>query len=481
PPSGRRGLTARTVQRRTPPAPAFRCGTLFTARAGSSHARRSRRRGAMLRGCFTAKWLIRKERRGLANFSPTKPERCFHAAWSPSRSAHAQSYPHLVWINRKSLPFRRLQPKRSLQGSFGAQARRRSRNQPLDCPHARPRPAHRAAAAAAPPVRLPGARLRRGGPRRRRPEGPRALRPARAGGRGGGHGRGPGSRRPAPARGAGLDRRGAPAPRRTAGDGALAGPLPACAPGRGARHGAPGRPAPRRAAVRHHRLGPRAHRRRARRPRRPPRRRTAAPARGPAPRRPPRRRRARLAGSGMAGRPAQPRGARPARAGASGRPRRLADLLHDGPRAEDALDALDPGWRAAARSLEARGLLERVRLDDPAASAAPSPGPEPTPDQAEALAALRGVEGFAPVLLEGVTGSGKTEVYLQAIVERCLAHGRQALVLVPEIGLTPQMLARFQVRLGVPVHALHSGLPDGERARAWAAAWRGEARVVVGT
>src|SRR5690606_23865662 len=161
---------------------------------------------------------------------------------------------------------------------------------------------------------------------------------------------------------------------------------------------------------------------------------------------------------------------------AGGRPRRLADLLHDGPRAEDALDALDPGWRAAARS-----LLERVRLDDPAASAAPSPGPEPTPDQAEALAALRGVEGFAPVLLEGVTGSGKTEVYLQAIVERCLAHGRQALVLVPEIGLTPQMLARFQARLGVPVHALHSGLPDGERARAWAAAWRGEARVVVGT
>src|SRR5690606_33189828 len=62
------------------PAPAFRCGTLFTARAGSSHARRSRRRGAMLRGCFTAKWLLRKERRGLANFSPTKSERCFHAA-----------------------------------------------------------------------------------------------------------------------------------------------------------------------------------------------------------------------------------------------------------------------------------------------------------------------------------------------------------------------------------------------------------------
>src|SRR5690606_18253171 len=57
----------------------------------------------------------------------------------------------------------------------------------------------------------------------------------------------------------------------------------------------------------------------------------------------------------------------------------------------------------------------------------------------------------------------------------------QALVLVPEIGLTPQLLARFRARLGVPVHATHSGLNDNERARTWAAAWRGEARVIVGT
>src|SRR5690606_19925902 len=62
-----------------------------------------------------------------------------------------------------------------------------------------------------------------------------------------------------------------------------------------------------------------------------------------------------------------------------------------------------------------------------------------------------------------------------------LARSRQALVLVPEIGLTPQLLARFRARLGVPVHATHSGLNDGERARTWAAALRGEARVVVGT
>ncbi|MDE2407854.1 MAG: primosomal protein N', partial [Xanthomonadaceae bacterium] len=82
--------------------------------------------------------------------------------------------------------------------------------------------------------------------------------------------------------------------------------------------------------------------------------------------------------------------------------------------------------------------------------------------------------------LDGVTGSGKTEVYLQAIAN-CLARGRQALVLVPEIGLTPQALARFRARLGVPVHALHSGLTDNERAATWLAAASGQARVIVGT
>ena len=84
------------------------------------------------------------------------------------------------------------------------------------------------------------------------------------------------------------------------------------------------------------------------------------------------------------------------------------------------------------------------------------------------------------LLLEGVTGSGKTEVYLQAIRD-CIAAGRQALVLVPEIGLTPQTLQRFRSRLGLPVWELHSGLADGERARAWTAMARGEGRVLVGT
>ncbi|GAB3736281.1 primosomal protein N' [Luteimonas pelagia] len=164
-----------------------------------------------------------------------------------------------------------------------------------------------------------------------------------------------------------------------------------------------------------------------------------------------------------------------------GRPRQLAMLLVDGPVEASLLDDRLEGWRAAARTLAARDLAEACTLDVAALSPAPVPGPPPNDDQAAAIATVVGAaDGFAPILLDGVTGSGKTEVYLHAIAD-CLARGRQALVLVPEIGLTPQMLSRFRARLGVPVHALHSGLSDGERARTWAAAWRGEARVVVGT
>ncbi|MEJ7745416.1 MAG: primosomal protein N' [Luteimonas sp.] len=174
---------------------------------------------------------------------------------------------------------------------------------------------------------------------------------------------------------------------------------------------------------------------------------------------------------------------RTARAGLrAGQPRCLAEWLQDDPRDEDDLDLHMPGWRSAARALSQRGLAQRAAM--PASQLAPHPqtGPRLNGEQHAAVIALRSPSklGFAATLLDGVTGSGKTEVYLQAIAD-CLARGKQALVLVPEIGLTPQTLARFRARLGVPVHALHSGLTDGERARVWAAAWRGEARVVVGT
>ena len=87
---------------------------------------------------------------------------------------------------------------------------------------------------------------------------------------------------------------------------------------------------------------------------------------------------------------------------------------------------------------------------------------------------------FAVHLLHGVTGSGKTEVYLQTIAA-CLARREQSLVLLPEIVLTPQTLARFEARFDAPVLALHSGMGDLERDRVWAAARRGKAAIILGT
>lgn len=165
----------------------------------------------------------------------------------------------------------------------------------------------------------------------------------------------------------------------------------------------------------------------------------------------------------------------------AGKPRRLADRLQAGACDEDSLDDDLDDWRSAARALAKRGLAERIAVPVTPRAPAPRPGPTLNGEQHAAVdAVLAARDGFAALLLDGVTGSGKTEVYLHAIAD-CLARGRQALVLVPEIGLTPQTLARFRARLGVPVHALHSGLGDGERARTWAAFARGEARVVVGT
>lgn len=102
-------------------------------------------------------------------------------------------------------------------------------------------------------------------------------------------------------------------------------------------------------------------------------------------------------------------------------------------------------------------------------------------EQAAALAALHEkLSGYHPCLLEGVTGSGKTEIYLQ-LIEALAAKGKQSLVLVPEIGLTPQTLARFRSRFRVPVVALHSNLTDPERLDVWEAAANGRALVIVGT
>ncbi|KII81167.1 primosomal protein N' [Vibrio renipiscarius] len=106
--------------------------------------------------------------------------------------------------------------------------------------------------------------------------------------------------------------------------------------------------------------------------------------------------------------------------------------------------------------------------------------PKLNQEQAVAIATVNSADGFGCYLLEGVTGSGKTEVYLN-LIKPILEAGKQALVLVPEIGLTPQTINRFRKRFNVPVEVVHSGLNDTERLNAWLSARDKVAGIVIGT
>ena len=136
------------------------------------------------------------------------------------------------------------------------------------------------------------------------------------------------------------------------------------------------------------------------------------------------------------------------------------------------------------RGLVGAGALEAVEVS--ADGPLPRPDPEFAPpdlseDQSEAAASLASSisKGFDPVLLDGVTGSGKTEVYFEAIAQ-CLRSNRQALVLLPEIALTEPFLKRFEARFGCAPVAWHSDLRSSQRRRAWRGIASGEAAVTVG-
>ena len=134
------------------------------------------------------------------------------------------------------------------------------------------------------------------------------------------------------------------------------------------------------------------------------------------------------------------------------------------------------------RALAEKGWIETFNQAPGNDTGATTPSPHAlNPAQQHAVDSILAHSGeFAPFLLEGVTGSGKTEVYL-TLVEQVLAQQQQALVLVPEIGLTPQLVARFRQRLAVPLAVLHSGLNERERLHAWQLARSGAAPVVIGT
>ena len=170
-----------------------------------------------------------------------------------------------------------------------------------------------------------------------------------------------------------------------------------------------------------------------------------------------------------AGRAADPRRAH--------RQRDVLAWLADGPLERSELIA-----RGASAGV-LRNLLDKgwITSSDPAASAAPVPGPDLNTEQREALAALlRARRRHETFLLAGVTGSGKTEVYLQA-ARALVRRGRQVLMLIPEIGLTPQLIRRVEARLGMAAWVYHSGMSEGERLACWQEAASGRAKVIVGT
>ncbi len=159
----------------------------------------------------------------------------------------------------------------------------------------------------------------------------------------------------------------------------------------------------------------------------------------------------------------------------------LLAALQEAQRSARELTICLPGWRVAARRLLAAGLL--ARSEQPAAHlAAPATyAPTLSVEQQHAVATISASLGhYQPFLLDGVTGSGKTEVYL-ALIEQVLARGQQALLLVPEIGLAPQTVTRLRARLGVAVEVLHSNLSEGDRARAWLRARDCSVSVILGT
>jgi primosomal protein N' (replication factor Y) (superfamily II helicase) len=178
----------------------------------------------------------------------------------------------------------------------------------------------------------------------------------------------------------------------------------------------------------------------------------------------------------------------PASFGRNARQANAIAALQAGPRA--ASDLREHG--VATATLERLAELGLVEAASPVATAAPTtraashavPLPELTADQRTVLDTVAADEqaggGFRTYLLHGVTGSGKTEIYLRLIADT-LAADRQTLLLVPEIGLTPQLVSRLRERFGDELAILHSALTERERFDAWRRAYRRQARLVVGT
>jgi len=164
--------------------------------------------------------------------------------------------------------------------------------------------------------------------------------------------------------------------------------------------------------------------------------------------------------------------------------RRILELLQQHPDGAtgDILSAQFDHWRGPLQALVEKGLVEQTRANAQVATpAAPAPAITLNKEQQAAVAAVaEALDAPRRFLLDGITGSGKTEVYM-ALIRQVLERGRQALVLVPEIGLTPQLIRRLQQAVPEHLAVLHSGLSPQQRLQGWLDAREGRAAVVLGT
>ncbi|MGL4711773.1 MAG: DEAD/DEAH box helicase, partial [Shewanella sp.] len=165
--------------------------------------------------------------------------------------------------------------------------------------------------------------------------------------------------------------------------------------------------------------------------------------------------------------------------------KKLLELLKPASLTQEEVISLDIS-KAALKALEDKGWVARhekiaeLNLDWRTTLEMDETPHKLNKEQAVAVATLNLQQGYHCTLLEGITGSGKTEVYL-AVLEEILKQGKQALILVPEIGLTPQTINRFKRRFKVNVAILHSGLTDNQRLEAWRQARCGQAAIIIGT
>ena len=164
--------------------------------------------------------------------------------------------------------------------------------------------------------------------------------------------------------------------------------------------------------------------------------------------------------------------------------RRVYEFIRDAenPVPREMLTEVSANWRSAVNALVDRGWIESLTTDDVSVpSGGCVSGPVLNDEQTSAVEQINSTNNqFISYLLHGVTGSGKTEVYLGAVNYQ-LDQGRQVLMLVPEIGLTPQLVERVRFRVNAPVLLLHSALTDSERGNAWLQAATGEPAVILGT